>query len=76
MQEILLQLIEEGRVSIMDFPYLSGFRTRISELNRLIRLHPVRYTGHNKYGREYTYVKHFLYADKLGEAEKIYLGMK
>ena len=32
-QEILLHLIENGSVSIFDFPYLSGFRTRISNVN-------------------------------------------
>ena len=31
-QEILLHLIENDNVSIFDFPYLSGFRTRISNL--------------------------------------------
>lgn len=30
--EILYTLITNGSVSIKDFPYLSGFRTRISEL--------------------------------------------
>jgi hypothetical protein len=33
--EILLTAIENGSVSIMDFPYLSGFRTRISEINSM-----------------------------------------
>lgn len=27
--EILYTLIESGEVSIMDFPYLSSFRTRV-----------------------------------------------
>lgn len=32
LQEVLLTLIIKGNVSIIDYPYLSGFRTRISEL--------------------------------------------
>ena len=31
-QEVLLTLILQGSVSIFDFPYLSGFRTRVSNL--------------------------------------------
>ena len=29
-QEVLFEMISSGEVSIMDFPYLSGFRTRVS----------------------------------------------
>jgi hypothetical protein len=59
--EILLTAIENGSVSIMDFPYLSGFRTRISEINSMQRVFNTRMKkGVNKYGRVYNYAVHYI----------------
>lgn len=48
-QEILLHLIENGKVSIFDFPYLSGFRTRISNLKaKFVPIESSKLTSINK----------------------------
>ena len=58
-QEILLHLIENGSVSIFDFPYLSGFRTRISNLKaKFVTIETSKLTSINKYGRTYSYAMH------------------
>lgn len=66
-QEVLLTLILQGSVSIFDFPYLSGFRTRVSNLclNYGLNLERITSTKHNKFGNSYTYAIH-----KLPEKEK------
>lgn len=60
--EILYTLIEKGSVSIKDFPYLSGFRTRVSELvnDDDIKMIHISTTGVNKFGNSYTYKEHIL----------------
>jgi len=59
--EILFTAIENGSVSIMDFPYLSGFRTRISEINSMQRVFNTKMKkGVNKYGRVYNYAVHYI----------------
>ena len=59
-QEVLLTLITQGYVSIFDFPYLSGFRTRVSELQTVyhIQLDRVLDKRCNKFGNTYTYAIH------------------
>ena len=61
-QEILLTLIDKGKVSIFDFSYLSSFRTRVSEINRKhgLELQSVYKTNKNKFGNSYSYVEHIL----------------
>jgi hypothetical protein len=61
-QEVLYTLIIQGHVSILDYPYLSGFRTRVSEIVRKhgIHLNKKHDTRCNKFGNEYTYTIHFL----------------
>lgn len=60
-QEILLHLIEKGSVSIFDFPYLSGFRTRISDLKaKFVPIKTIKLTSTNKYGRTYSFAMHRL----------------
>ena len=60
-QEILLHLIENGSVSIFDFPYLSGFRTRISNLKaKFVPIESSKLTSTNKYGRTYSFAMHRL----------------
>lgn len=60
--EVLYVLIENGKVSIKDFPYLSGFRTRISELVREnnLNLESKNMTDINKFGNTFTFVEHQL----------------
>jgi len=69
-QEVLLTLITQGHVSIFDFSYLSGFRTRVSELqsNYGLTLERVTDTRCNKFGNNYTYAIHKLPAS---EASKL-----
>ena len=58
-QEILLHLIENGKVSIFDFPYLSGFRTRISNLKKKgVEIESELIKGVNKYGNKYLFALH------------------
>lgn len=66
-QEVLLTLILQGYVSIFDFPYLSGFRTRVSQLQLIhgLKLNTVMDKRCNKYGNTYVYAIH-----KLPESEK------
>ena len=60
--EILFTLLKKGSVSIEDFPRLSGFRTRISELVRIdgIPLSHESKVSKNKFGNSITYQKHYL----------------
>lgn len=61
-QEVLYTLITKGRVSIMDFPYLSGFRTRVSEFScrEGLKMRREKIKSYNKFGNSYTYVVHIL----------------
>lgn len=73
-QEVLLTLINFGKVSIFDFPYLSGFRTRISELNLKynINLEAVSKTQKNRFGNTFTYVEHRLPISEKNKAIQLY----
>ena len=66
-QEVLLTLITKGHVSIFDFSYMSGFRTRVSQLQTVHGLFLERILDKrcNKFGNTYTYAIH-----KLPIAEK------
>lgn len=66
-QEVLLTLILQGHVSIFDFNYLSGYRTRVSQLQLVHGLNLTRVTATrcNKFGNTYVYAIH-----KLPESEK------
>jgi len=68
-QEILLELILNGEVSIFSFPYLSGFRTRVSELSltHKLELDKEIKSDYNKFGNSYWYALH-----KLPEEQKEY----
>lgn len=59
-QEVLITMIEQGHVSIMDFPYLSGFRTRVSELvcEHGLAICREQRQGINKFKRTFTYAVH------------------
>ena len=72
--EILFTLIRNRKVSIMDFPYLSGFRTRVSELktDHDLNLKTDRIQSINKFGNSYTYVQHSLPKEERQKAVDLY----
>ena len=71
LEEVLYVLIEKGSVSIMDFSYLSGFRTRVSDLRKLgVKMEEVSVTFENKFKRTCKYANHILLNKE--EAIKIY----
>jgi hypothetical protein len=76
-QEVLLTLITQGYVSIFDFPYLSGFRTRVSELQTVyhIQLDRVLDKRCNKFGNTYTYAIHKLPDASKEKCIEVYLKM-
>jgi hypothetical protein len=76
-QEILYTLITQGHVSIFDFPYLSGFRTRVSELKLKYGLiiETKKDTRCNKFGNQYTYCIHFLHKEHQKKAIQVYVQM-
>ena len=61
-QEVLYTLIKQGHVSIFDFPYLSGFRTRVSELRleHNLEIESISLNRCNKFGNHYSYKLHRL----------------
>ncbi|MBC7845593.1 MAG: hypothetical protein H7Y10_03780 [Flavobacterium sp.] len=73
-QEVLLTLIKNGKVSIEDFPKLSGFRTRVSELvldyGLVLNTKPIKST--NKFGRTITFAEHHLEEIHIDKAIAIY----
>ena len=73
-QEVLLTLIDSGKVSIFDYPHLSGFRTRISELVRKhdIKLESVSKSKKNRFGNTFTYTEHRLPATEKNKAIQVY----
>ena len=73
-QEILMTLINTGSVSILEFPYLSGFRTRISELQKKHNLHLAKKSilKKNKFGNVYLYTKHILNENNTSKAIELY----
>ncbi len=76
-QEILLTLILNSEVSIFTFPYLSGFRTRVSELvlTHKLELEKEMKSDQNKFGNTYSYALHKLPEDKKGFAIELYLKL-
>jgi len=76
-EEVLLTLITQGHVSIFDFPYLSGFRTRVSELQTVYHLQLDRVLDKrcNKFGNTYNYAIHKLPAASKEKAVELYLKL-
>lgn len=76
-QEVLLTLILNGHTSFLDFSYLQGYRTRVSNLvlNHGLRLETVKDKRCNKFGNTYTYHIHKLPADENEKAISIYNKM-
>lgn len=76
-QEVLLYLLKYGKVSIMDFSYLSGFRTRISDLKNKygLNIQTEMQTAKNKFNRTYNYAEHYLPETEKNKAANIYLNI-
>lgn len=72
--EVLYTLITTGSVSILDYPWLSGFRTRCSEIRLKygIILSRKTMTGVNKFDREFKYTVHILPYEHKEKAIEIY----
>ena len=73
-EEVLLTLILQGRVSIFDFPWLSGFRTRVSNLQLVhgLKLERVLDSRANKFGNVYSYAIHKLPTEEKENAIALY----
>ena len=73
-QEVLLHLILFKTASIIDFPTLSGFRTRISQLilDHGLFLEREFIHGFNKFGNTTKYAKHMLPDNQKEKAIEIY----
>lgn len=73
-QEVLLTLITQGHVSIFDFSYLSGFRTRVSQLQTVHGLFLERILDKrtNKFGNTYSYAIHRLPSSEKEKAINLY----
>lgn len=71
---VLYTLIEKGSTSLKDFPFLAGFRTRISELKRTfnVKLIPKVETDVDVYGSHYYYIHHFLPEEEIKNAIAVY----
>jgi hypothetical protein len=76
-QEVLLTLILQNNVSIFDFAWMSGFRTRISnlKLDFGLKLETEKLVSKNKYGNAYTYCKHILPVEEKQNAIDLYLEL-
>lgn len=72
--EVLSALIINGSVSIKEFSWMEGFRTRVSELvlKHSIPLLKTTEVGTNKHGNTIWYKKHSLPSDKLDFAISVY----
>ncbi len=76
-QEVLLTLILQGYVSCYDFPWMSGFRTRISNLKLRYNLNfdTITLKNKNKFGNSYIYHKHLLLVSEKQNAIDLYLEL-
>lgn len=77
-QAVLYHLIKHRKVSIMDFGYLSGFRTRISEfnLNYNLDLTKNQKNAIDQYNISYYYIEHILQECNVEKAIKVYNKLK
>lgn len=73
-QEVLLSLILDGSVSIIEYGWLPGFRTRISQLQtkRGLFLERIFLNRRNKFGNIFKYAKHSLPESEKDKAIEIY----
>jgi hypothetical protein len=74
-QEVLYKAIQTGKVSLMDFPHLSGFRTRVSNLRHNYGINfdsTGRIKAVNKHGRKISFVIHKLPDEEVEKAISVY----
>ena len=71
-QEVLYTLIKKGYVTFMDFSYMQGLRTRLSELRLRhgLKMETTKAQRNNKFGNTFTYHIHTL--KDLEGAKKLY----
>lgn len=76
-QEVLLHLILFGSASIEDFGWLSGFRTRISNLilDHGLFLEREWIFAFNQYGNQIKYGKHYLPEKEKEKAVQLYKNL-
>ena len=75
-QKVLRHAIRNGSVSIKNFGYLCGFRTRISELNSLgVPFYRIIKTDKNENGNSYYYMEHQIKDEDKSQAVDIYLKL-
>lgn len=72
--EVLFGLITKGSVSMKEFSWMEGFRTRVSELNRKhhIPLSKTTEKGENKHGNTIRYHRHSLPIEEIEFALTVY----
>ena len=61
--EILHTILQKGEVSLMDFPHLSGYRTRLSELRRVLPCSALKRElreGKSKFNNPFKYAAYIL----------------
>jgi hypothetical protein len=80
-EEVINTILTQGNVSIKDFPYLSGFRARISDIRDLLEdkdaeLISTPSQSVNKFGRTYTYMVHHIQPKDFITLLKIYTNEK
>ena len=73
-QEVLFEIINEGKTSIMTFCWMSGFRSRISELVNVygLKLERIMETRNNKFANPYTFANHILPESEKPKAIELY----
>lgn len=77
-QEVLFKAIQKGYVDCIMFGWMSGFRTRVSNLRKMgVKFIPERITKKNRHGHNITFVRHKLKDQRAKDhALGIYLEMK
>ncbi len=72
--EVLSALIINGSVTMKEFSWMEGFRTRVSEIIKKHSIPLLKTTeeGTNKHGNTIRYKKHSLPPDKLELALSVY----
>jgi hypothetical protein len=72
--EVLSALIKNGSVSIKEFSWMEGFRTRVSELclKYAIPILKTTESGTNKHGNPYWYKRHSLSSENIEFALSVY----
>lgn len=68
---VLHQLINTEGISERDLPF-NGFRSRISDLNKSIKIDYKEETFVNQFGRKSSYRRHFLQQEQIENAKKLF----